>query len=600
MSVAGADPILVFDRLGGEGTFHRAPGHREHWEAKGENWTDPCADCTPSACCDLRAECCWDTGCDECELHAEECSCQRCRDYRQRVTEEVEAPYRIEQDELDELNDRAAGALERAAGVTGAGWLLPHKPWQQEDHTAESLREYVARLERDADLCESDNLRRIIERTIRINEVKEEEELGLGCPLNLEGRTPAELVGLREEICERIISLAEGNTQATVDIGRAIRPGLVELSVRNGHVTALDRFPWSYLEKPSAPIRELQHLEPDMVKSVRQQLPRAHKRAAAADATPLTIEAVTPDAVEDYLAGLAPNVEVPRRHGLTLPRDFTSPTLVYGPSGVGKSWLAADITARLASEGLRSLVIATEGGWEWANRLQRYPEELRASLYPGIPDREAIDRLVPFVETNGIQLIAVDVSPWTCSARSLPAPRGLRERQRKRRRRAGTPGAPPGRRPLPATTPSRGQGRKPGATRQLSARRPGRAHAPGLTRRRRAGREGSLHRHPQEVALRPARQPAHPPPLRPPEWTGRSRRARTARHRRETTRRDPRRSHRPRRARHDPRPLFEDTRPPRRQSHRARPPRPRSGRYGPHPPAGRALLAPVVDAGTVR
>ena len=194
-----------------------------------------------------------------------------------------------------------------------------------------------------------------------------------------------------------------------VEVGRALRPGTVELSVTNGHATVLDKYPWSYRAKPSAPLRELMVADPDLVEGARLALPRAHREAAAADATPVTIEVLDPAGIEGYLEGLPPNLDVPGWHGLTLPRDWTAPTLIYGPSGVGKSWVVAGIIDALAGDGLRSLVLATEGGWEWAHRLTRYPVERRPALFPGCPDREAIDRLVPVVDDAGIDLIIVDV-----------------------------------------------------------------------------------------------------------------------------------------------------------------------------------------------
>ena len=150
-------------------------------------------------------------------------------------------------------------------------------------------------------------------------------------------------------------------------------------------------------------------MSPELVEAALLALPQAHEEAAAVDATPVEIQPVAPDGIEDYLEGLPPNLEVPGWHGLTLPRDWTAPTLIYGPSGVGKSWVVAGIIDALAGDGLRSLVLATEGGWEWAHRLTRYPVERRPTLFPGCPDREAIDRLVPVVDDAGIDLIIVDV-----------------------------------------------------------------------------------------------------------------------------------------------------------------------------------------------
>ena len=150
-------------------------------------------------------------------------------------------------------------------------------------------------------------------------------------------------------------------------------------------------------------------MSPELVEAALLALPQAHEEAAAVDATPVEIQPVEPDGIEGYLEGLPPNLEVPGLYGLTLPRDWTAPTLVFGPSGVGKSWVVAGIIGQLAAVGLRSLVLATEGGWEWANRLQRYPIEQRPWLFPDTPNREAIDRLVPVVDDAGIDLIVVDV-----------------------------------------------------------------------------------------------------------------------------------------------------------------------------------------------
>ena len=202
--------------------------------------------------------------------------------------------------------------------------------------------------------------------------------------------------------------LAPGH-EASIAIGRALRPGIVEATVSNGRRTAIQRWPWRYRDRPGDLIRELGYVSPELVEAALLALPQAHEEAAAVDATPVEIQPVAPDGIEDYLEGLPPNLEVPGWHGLTLPRDWTAPSLVFGPSGVGKSWFVAGIIGRLAAVGLRSLVLATEGGWEWANRLQRYPIEQRPWLFLDTPDREAIDRLVATVNDNGIDLIVVDV-----------------------------------------------------------------------------------------------------------------------------------------------------------------------------------------------
>ena len=200
----------------------------------------------------------------------------------------------------------------------------------------------------------------------------------------------------------------EGET-VTVTIGRALRPGVVEVTVANGHATAINRLPWKYRSRPGDLIRELLLVEPQLVEPTIEALPQAHQEAAEADATPLAIEPVLPDQVEDYLAALPPNLEVPGWYGLTLPRDWSAPTLFFGPSKVGKSWVVAAILAQLAGAGVRSLVLATEGSFEWLNRLKRYPVGRRPIVYPDTPDVAAVDRLVPVVESEGVELIVVDV-----------------------------------------------------------------------------------------------------------------------------------------------------------------------------------------------
>ena len=211
-----------------------------------------------------------------------------------------------------------------------------------------------------------------------------------------------------DDLLEQGYVLAPGR-EASIAIGRALRPGIVEATVGNGHATAIQRWPWQYRNRPGDLIRELGYVSPELVEAAFLALPQAHEEAAAVDATPLEIKMIAPDEIETFLDGLPPNLLIPNFFGLTLPRDWTAPTLIYGPSGVGKSWLVAGILSALATVGVRSLVLATEGGWEWANRLQRYPIEQRPWLFPDTPDREAIDRLVPTVNDNGIDLIVVDV-----------------------------------------------------------------------------------------------------------------------------------------------------------------------------------------------
>lgn len=73
MSIAATDAILAHDRVQGEGLIHRASGHRQGWQ--GHGYQEDGEDCSSSGLCETHAECCWDTGCDECELHALECEC---------------------------------------------------------------------------------------------------------------------------------------------------------------------------------------------------------------------------------------------------------------------------------------------------------------------------------------------------------------------------------------------------------------------------------------------------------------------------------------------------------------------------------------------
>ena len=157
---------------------------------------------------------------------------------------------------------------------------------------------------------------------------------------------------------------ADAYSEVSIEVGSPLRPGVVPVSVKNGHQTAIDGYPWDFRGNPSGVLRELKVVEPELEGRARAKLPEAHQAAAAADATPVTIEPIAPEGVEAYLQEMPPNVEIPGRHGLTLPRDFTAPTLLYAPAKVGKSWAVLDIAAQLATEGLRSLVISTEGSYE--------------------------------------------------------------------------------------------------------------------------------------------------------------------------------------------------------------------------------------------
>ena len=192
-----------------------------------------------------------------------------------------------------------------------------------------------------------------------------------------------------------------------VEVGRALRPGIVELSVSNGHSTALQDYPWQYRERPSAPLRELQHLEPEMVEDVRLALPRVYQEAAAADRLP-DLRFVMDREIEGFVAGLPPDLAVPGWHGFALSRDWFAPNLVVARRGIGKSWLVATIIKELAGIGLRTGLIATEGLPEWARRVANYPAERRPLwIAEGTPDVEGIHRLAE--QMDGIGLLVIDV-----------------------------------------------------------------------------------------------------------------------------------------------------------------------------------------------
>lgn len=221
----------------------------------------------------------------------------------------------------------------------------------------------------------------------------------------------AEIRSLREQL--GIVDPPE----VSIEIGRSLRPGWVEASVLNGHRTAVDGYPWAYRERPAALIRELAHVEPNLIEPARAKLPRAHRQAAEVD-RPRELRVIEDTDVEGFVEHLPPDLEVPGWHGLTLSRDWFAPTLVYARRGVGKSWAAARMIHQLAGEGLRSLVIATEGVGEWAKRVANYPENRRPKLLvEGSPDAEGVQAIAEQVEraesyigrAGAIGLVVVDV-----------------------------------------------------------------------------------------------------------------------------------------------------------------------------------------------
>ena len=99
---------------------------------------------------------------------------------------------------------------------------------------------------------------------------------------------------------------------------------------------------------------------------------------------------IRPGEASMWLDTVPDNIEVPE-WGLRLPAHPTAPSLVYGATGSGKSWLMLGMAAQLAEADIRTAVIATEGRHTWAKRMDRYPADRQPFV---IPDRLAIADMV--------------------------------------------------------------------------------------------------------------------------------------------------------------------------------------------------------------
>ena len=189
-------------------------------------------------------------------------------------------------------------------------------------------------------------------------------------------------------------------TPITITIDAVPQPGLAHITISNGTVTLLHRFPWRYQTDPARIIRQYRLVDPDSDhhRQLLELLPATAEQARGMEPHQEPTVIFPGDSVD-----FPDDIKLPS--GLAISSDPLAPTIIGGAAKVGKSHLLLLLAAELAGTGRKVAVVAAEGANAWYKRSRHYPEHLRPLIVGGTPvgDREAeatarqIDRYDPEV-----------------------------------------------------------------------------------------------------------------------------------------------------------------------------------------------------------